>query len=118
VTQEELQAIAEYMFEYFNMKNLTEAQAIENRLNKMPKGQRLAIKYNCLGCHRVDKDLVGPAFIKIAKRYDGDIATIEKSIKKGSTKKWKGFRGAMMPKFATKLSDEDIKILSQWILKG
>ena len=117
VTQEELQAIAEYMFEHYTIKNLTEAQAIQNRLMKMPKGERLAIKYNCLGCHKVERDLVGPSFAKIAKRYSFESKKIQESIKNGSQSKWKGNRGAIMPAFKDKISEKDMKILAQWIAK-
>jgi cytochrome c len=118
VTQEELQAIAEYMFEHFTVKNLTAAQALENRLNKMPKGERLALKYNCLGCHKLHRDLVGPSFEKIAKRYANKTQVIETSIQKGSSDKWQGYRHAIMPAFGKKIDQNETKVLSQWILQA
>ena len=33
---------------------------------------QLMAKYNCQACHRVDKQLVGPAFRDIAKKYKAD----------------------------------------------
>jgi len=115
VTQDELQAIAEYMFSHFTVKNLTAAQALQNRLAKMPKGKRLALQYNCLSCHKRDRDLVGPSFNHIAKRDGTNINIIENSIKKGSSKKYKSSRGAMMPAFGEKIDNKDIKVLSKWI---
>jgi cytochrome c len=115
VTQDELEAIAEYMFSHYTVKNLTAAQALQNRLMKMPKGERLALKYNCLSCHKVQKDLVGPSFAKIAKRYAKDVNKIQSSIDSGSREKWKGYHGAMMPSFAKKISSSDQKILAKWI---
>jgi len=117
VTQDELQAIAEFMFEHYTIKNLTRAQAIQNRLMKMPKGERLAIKYNCLGCHKVERDLVGPSFMEIAKRYALDSKKIQESIKNGSKAQWQDYRGAIMPAFKDKICEEDIKILTKWILE-
>ena len=117
VTEDELQAIAEYMFSHFTLKNLTEAQAVENRLAKMPKGERLALQNGCLSCHKINKDLVGPSFKKIAKRYKGNVLAITKSIKSGSKKKWQGYRGAVMPAFEKKISHKDIVTLSEWIVK-
>ena len=117
VSKEELQAIAEYMFEHYTVKNLTEAQAIENRLKKMPKGERLALKYNCLSCHRINKDLVGPSFKSIAKRYKGDILFIEESIQNGSKGKWKGFHGVLMPAFREKTTLSEREILAKWIVQ-
>ena len=115
VSQDELQAIAEYMFKHFTVKNLTEAQEIQNKLNKMPAGKRLAIKYNCLGCHKVNKDLVGPSFSKIAKRYNTNLETIENSIKNGSSKKWDISHGRVMPHFKDKISKHNITTLAKWI---
>jgi cytochrome c len=117
VTQDELQAIAEYMFSHYTIKNLTAAQDLQNRLMKMPKGKRLALKYNCLGCHKIDKELVGPSFKKIAKRYSKDVTSIQKSIKDGSKGKWEGYRGAIMPAFGAKINDADAKTLAEWIEK-
>jgi cytochrome c len=117
VTQEELEAIAEYMFEHYTVKNLTEAQALANKLAKMPKGKRLAIQYKCLGCHKPKRDLVGPSFAKIAQRYKQNPQIIETSIAEGSRGKWEGYRGALMPAFGATISLEERKTLTQWIEK-
>jgi len=58
--------------------------------------------------------LVGPSFTHIAKKYSGTPQIISKSIKNGSKGKWKKSHGAIMPKF-DKLSDEDIKAVTNWI---
>jgi len=115
LSEDELQAIAEYMFEHYTQKNLNEAQAIRNRLKAMPKGERLALKNNCLSCHRKEKAIVGPALKEIAKRYKQEPKMIIKSIKNGSSKKWKDFHNAVMPAFK-KLNDDEIKTISEWIL--
>ncbi|WP_457748343.1 c-type cytochrome [Sulfurimonas sp.] len=115
VTQDELQAIAEYMFAHYTVKNMNDAQNLQNKLNAMPAGHRIALQHNCLSCHKTGKDLVGPSFHKIALRYKSNLQSIEKSIKNGSTKKWKGYHGVMMPAFGKKLSDKEIKTLAQWI---
>jgi len=117
VTEDELEAIAEYMFEHYTVKNLTAAQALQNRLQKMAPGERLARKYNCLSCHRKHKDLVGPSFAKIAKRYSNNVEAIAKSIQNGSMQKWQGYRGARMPAFGNKISKQDREILAKWIEK-
>lgn len=116
VTEDELEAIATYMFAHYTLKNLTQAQNLQNRLNKMPKGERLALKNNCLSCHKVNKDLVGPSFERIAKRYKGDIMQMQKSIKNGSAKQYENSHGAIMPAFGKKLNDKEIETLSKWIV--
>jgi len=115
VTQDELEAIATYMFEHFTMKNLTEAQALQNRLNAMPKGERLALKNHCLSCHKIDKKIVGPAFRTIAAKEGNSRSVLMQSIKNGSAKKYATSNGAMMPAFK-KISDADIEILVEWIV--
>ena len=115
VTQDELQAIAEYMFSHFTEKNLNEAQLLENKLNAMPKGERLVLKNGCLSCHKVDKKIVGPAFRDIAKRKGNSLAVLMHSIKNGSKKKYASSKSAVMPAFK-KLSDADVKTIAQWIL--
>jgi cytochrome c len=116
VTQDELEAIAEYMFEHYTVKNLTEAQALENRLKKMDPGELLARKYSCLGCHKQKRDLVGPSFEKIAKRYKGDIVYIQERIAYGSKGEWNITHGAIMPSFGKKISLEDREVLAKWVL--
>jgi len=115
VTQEELQAIAEYMFSHFTEKNLNEAQLLENKLNAMPKGERLALQNHCLSCHKVDKRIVGPAFKDIASRKGNSLVLLMHSIKNGSKKKYASSKGAIMPAFK-KLSDADVKTIAEWIL--
>jgi len=114
VTQDELQAIATYMFEHFTQKNLDIAQANINRLNAMPKGERIAIKNNCLGCHKRDKKIIGPSFHDIALKYKNNTQAIQNSIQNGSKGKWKDSHGALMPAFKN-ISQDDLNTLAQWI---
>lgn len=79
------------------------------------EGLELARKNSCMACHGVDKKIVGPAFQAVAQKYKGDkagAATIEASVRKGSTGKW---GPAAMPANTT-LKDADLKVLSQWVL--
>lgn len=115
VTSDELEAIAKYMFIHFTQENLSKAQETENRLREMPKGKLLAVKNGCLTCHRIDKDLVGPSFKRVALKYNDNAEVIENSIKNGSSKIYENLRGAVMPAFKN-ISDEDIKTIAEWIL--
>ena len=36
------------------------------------KAKALAQSKNCLACHAVDKKLVGPSYVEIAKKYKGN----------------------------------------------
>ena len=70
--------------------------------------EELAKKSACLACHQIDKKLVGPAYIEVAKKYAGDAGAEAKMIAKvkaGGSGVW----GAIpMPPNAA-ISDADIK---------
>jgi len=75
----------------------------------------LGFKYGCTLCHGVDKPNVGPALKDIAAKYRNDPAAqakITEQIHHGGSGKW---GPALMPPFPM-VSDEEIKILSDWIL--
>ncbi|MEI6660488.1 MAG: c-type cytochrome [Comamonadaceae bacterium] len=79
--------------------------------------KELAQKNACLACHGVDKKIVGPAYLDIAKKYAGQKdaeATLIASIKKGGSGKW---GPVPMPEQAA-LADADAKALAAWILTG
>jgi cytochrome c len=115
VTEDELEAIARYMFEHFTQDNLNKEQEKIRKFKAMPLGKRVAVKNNCLTCHRADKDLVGPSFNHIAQRYKDSPDIIKSSIKKGSSKKWQSSRKAVMPSFKN-ISDKELNILTKWVM--
>jgi len=112
VSEDEATAIANYMFEFYKPQNLMKIQQEKAEFDALAPGKKLAIKHKCLGCHRVDKKIVGPSFKDIALRYTK--AEIKQSIKSGTKKKWENSRGAIMPAFK-QLSDEDLEVLAEWI---
>ena len=115
VTEDEVEAIARYLFSHFTQKNLEKAQKELNVFKKMSAGKKIALKNNCLTCHRINKDLVGPSFKKIAVKYQKSHDIILQSIKYGSSKKWISSKGAIMPPFK-KLSDKELQTVTKWIL--
>jgi cytochrome c len=75
----------------------------------------LAQRHNCLACHAVDKEVVGPAYQAVARRYKGRKdaeAALVASIRSGGSGKW---GPAPMPA-QTALSDADTLALARWIL--
>lgn len=79
--------------------------------------KELAQKNACLACHGIDKKIVGPSYLDIAKKYAGQKdaeAMLIASIKKGGAGKW---GPVPMPEQAA-LSDADAKTLAAWILAG
>lgn len=77
----------------------------------------LAKKSNCMACHTVDKKLVGPAYLDVAKKYAGDKDAVKKlsaKVKAGGKDVWGPV--PMPPNAAVK--DADIETLVKWILAG
>ena len=75
---------------------------------------QLTAKYNCQGCHAVDKKLVGPAFREVAKKYAGDQSAPQKlalKVKTGGSGAW----GAI-PMPPNNVPDADVKALVAWVL--
>ncbi len=75
----------------------------------------LAQKNACMSCHAADKKLVGPAYKDVAAKYKGMKADeLAVSIKKGGAGKW----GPVPMPAQAGLSDNDAKLLAEWVLAG
>ncbi len=75
----------------------------------------LAKQNNCTACHAMDKKLVGPSWMDVARKYKGDPQAGEKlaaKVKKGGNGVWGPM--AMPPQPAVK--EADIKELVKYIL--
>jgi len=71
-------------------------------------------KYNCQACHQVDKQLVGPAFRDVAKKYKGDTGAASKlqaKVKNGSGGVWGAI--AMPP---NNVPAADLQALVEWVM--
>ncbi|WP_096673285.1 c-type cytochrome [Polynucleobacter meluiroseus] len=81
------------------------------------KASALAKQNGCLGCHAVNKKIVGPGYIEVAKKYANDpnaTAYLKNKILKGGAGSW----GVVpMPAFKG-LSDIELTYLATWILRG
>lgn len=81
------------------------------------KAYAIAKQNACLGCHNVNKKIVGPSFQSIAQRYKNDSGAqtfLKNKIAKGGSGSW----GVVPMPANTKLSDADLTVLSRWILLG
>jgi cytochrome c len=80
--------------------------------------EQIAKKSMCLGCHAVDKKAVGPSFKQISERYKSnpvDLNRLSDKIKNGGVGTW----GVVsMPANRANISDQEIRIVLDWILKG
>jgi len=80
--------------------------------------QMLAMQSGCLGCHKVDAKLVGPAFKDIAAKYAADPTHIDRladKVKAGSTPGEPLLWGSVaMPPNQAK--PETIRQIIEWIM--
>ncbi len=81
------------------------------------RAQAIANQYACLGCHAVDRKLVGPSYQDVAAKYKGDAGAQAKLIKKvreGGLGVW----GQIPMPANPKISDADLKTVIGWVLAG
>lgn len=80
---------------------------------EMPEAAK---KNGCTACHTIDKKLVGPSYMDVAKKYKGQAdaeAKLVAKVAKGGSGVW----GPMpMPPNSPKVSEADIKSLVKWVL--
>ncbi|KIG02651.1 c-type cytochrome [Caballeronia concitans] len=71
----------------------------------------------CMGCHAVDRKLVGPSFQQVAAKYKGDAqapAKLAKKVKDGGAGVW----GSIPMPSHPAMNDGDIKTVVAWVLAG
>jgi cytochrome c len=75
---------------------------------------KLAAEKGCLGCHQVDKKLVGPAYKDVAAKYKGDKTAEAKLVKKviaGGSGVW-----GQVPMPPNNVTEKDATTLVKWVL--
>ena len=71
---------------------------------------------NCMACHRVDRNTLGPSFKNIAAKYAEDKeaeARLAKKIREGGSGVW----GAVPMPAQPQVSESESLTLSRWILQ-
>ncbi len=74
-------------------------------------------KNACLACHAVDKKVIGPAYMEVAAKHQGQAdaaAILTKHIKEGSS----GVYGPIPMPPNVGISDADIKTVVEWLVAG
>ena len=77
----------------------------------------LAKQNTCMGCHAMDRKVVGPSYKAIATRYQSQpraqmVNTLATKIQRGGGGAW----GVVVMPANTKISEVDAKKLAEWIL--
>ena len=81
------------------------------------RAQSIANQNACMGCHAVDRKLVGPAYKDVAAKYKGDAgaeARLIKKVREGGMGNW----GQIPMPANPKVSDADLKTVIEWVLAG
>lgn len=81
------------------------------------KAVAVAKQNACMGCHAVDKKIVGPSFQAVAKKYANDSSAnvfLKNKILKGGSGSW----GVVPMPANAKLNEADVSVLTSWILRG
>ena len=81
------------------------------------QAQEIMNKAGCAACHAVDKKGVGPAYTDVAKKRKGEngaAAMLAKKVRDGGA----GAYGQipMPPNPASKISDDELKAMIDWVL--
>ena len=82
-----------------------------------PMGLVVARGNACLGCHAVDRKLVGPSFKQVAEKYKGDpqaVAKLMKKVRDGGSGVW----GVIPMPSHPRMSDGEIQTVVKWVLAG
>jgi len=112
VNKDELEAIAEYMYDFYDQQKYLKDMQAKAVFDALPKGEQLMRKNGCFNCHAIDEDKVGPSLQHIAKNGTESVIDV---IKNGSQGKWKDFHNMLMPPFKDKFSKDELNILKDWI---
>jgi cytochrome c len=75
--------------------------------------EALAKSKGCMGCHGIDKKIVGPAYKDVAQKYAGQnkVDMLSEKVIKGGGGVW-----GQMPMPPNAISPEESKKLVEWIL--
>jgi cytochrome c len=91
--------------------------ALAHAADAPPRGLAIARSNACMGCHAVDRKLVGPSFQQVAEKYKGNAGApslLSRKVKDGGSGVW----GAIPMPAHPAMSDADIRTVVDWVLAG
>ncbi|HEY9192379.1 MAG TPA: c-type cytochrome [Methyloversatilis sp.] len=80
---------------------------------------RLAAEKQCTACHAMDKDVSGPSFRAIAKKYSDRPEAFDMLVSRVKEGGWGHWGDMMMPQRSepSRVSEEEASVLVRWILQ-
>ena len=81
--------------------------------------EQLMENSGCISCHRINEKLIGPAYKEVAKKYRSSsreqvLAYLTIKVREGGEGVWGEI--PMAPNPSSKVSDEDLRTVLEWIL--
>lgn len=86
-----------------------------NAIFQTSDGEKLIAKSDCIGCHKLDKKLIGPSYLDIAKKYpvnEKNVSYLSGKIIKGGSGVW----GTIPMAAHGSLKKEEAKSMAKYIL--
>ncbi|MGC3943044.1 MAG: PQQ-dependent sugar dehydrogenase [Chryseolinea sp.] len=105
----------DYAPEGFDLIEIAQNHRSTDEWTTFSKGQNLIARSDCKSCHMLDKKSVGPAYIDVAKRYDGNAKEQERIAKKiitGGAGVWGDHAMSAHPQ----ISDADATLMVKYII--
>ena len=90
-------------------------QQLTQQISASPEGEKLVSGSDCASCHAADRQVVGPAYAAVAKRYAGQEDAVEKlaaKIREGGS----GNGGTVMMPPHKSVTDPQGREMAKWIL--
>jgi len=114
MTDAEMQVILEYLSTYYNREKPAPPPAPDTLAADGDSVQGLLERNGCMGCHSLEKKVVGPAFREVARRYSAAEATqLAAKIRDGSQGAW----GQVPMPPNPGVSPGDAEQLASWVLQ-
>ena len=89
------------------------APKADSTVGEVKQPTALLQKYICLTCHAVDRKIVGPAYVDVAKKYPGQVDYLTKKIQSGGSGIW-----GPIPMPPQKLTEAEARIIATWLAGG
>jgi cytochrome c len=118
VTPDEVEAIANYIFDKYDQEKLLAILQEKARIQALPLHEQVLQTHNCKMCHNPYNDKTAPSYKMIAQRYKDDsnaTAILKQSITQGSHGKWKNY---MLPMQGYQdIKPKQLDAFIEWILQ-
>jgi cytochrome c len=93
----------------------TPLQQLTQQISASPEGEKLVSGNDCASCHAADRQIVGPAYAAVAKRYAGQDDAAEKlaaKIREGGSGNW----GTVVMPPHKNLTEAQGREMAKWVL--